>query len=224
MKVLPKLARVYLECSLPRAPIEEDNDEPSAEAVVYSGQNFDHTITVVNNSDIPVRYCGVKIWQPIVQGGPPLICLDDLETHSQEIEGCETTDDLSSFTLEPNGSKELQFHIFGIDPTSTADDLSDEEKVLESVVPLATTHAIPNPDSESNDMDLIPFTGRLLTAEFIVRYHSDITTEDGNSFERKCKLPIAISIIPAVTVSAWHVLPGDSPFSRFVTFLDVSTD
>ncbi|EFO89603.1 hypothetical protein CRE_07318 [Caenorhabditis remanei] len=94
VKVLPKLARVYLECSLPRAPIDEENDEPSAEAVVYSG--------------------------------------------------------------------------------------------------------------------------RLLTAEFIVRYHSDITSEDGHSFERKCKLPIAISIIPAVTVSAWHVLPGDSPFSRYI--------
>uniref|UniRef100_A0A1I7T982 Trafficking protein particle complex subunit 9 n=1 Tax=Caenorhabditis tropicalis TaxID=1561998 RepID=A0A1I7T982_9PELO len=216
VKVLPKLARVYLECSLPRAPIEEENDEPSAEAVVYSGQKFDHTITVVNSSDIPVRYCGVKIWQPVVQGGPPLIRLDDSETHAPELEAFDTADDLSSFILEPNGSKELKFHIFGIDPTSTADDLSDEEKVLESVVPLANTQSIPNPEAEPNDMDLIPFTGRLLTADFIVRYHSDITSDDGHSFERKCKLPIAISIIPAVTVSAWHVLPGDSPFSRYI--------
>ncbi|ULT80832.1 hypothetical protein L3Y34_011012 [Caenorhabditis briggsae] len=214
VKVLPKLARVYLECSLPRAPIDEDNEEPSAEAVVYSGQKFDHTITVVNSSDIPVRYCGVKIWQPIVQGGPPLIRLDDSETHAPEFDGFEISDDLSSFVLEPNGSRELKFHIFGIDPTSTADDLSDEEKVLESVIPLANTSA--NSETESSDMDLIPFTGRLLTAEFIVRYHSDITSDEGHSFERKCKLPIAVSIIPAVTVSAWHVLPGDSPFSRYI--------
>lgn len=218
MKVLPKLAKVYLESSLPRAPIQEENDEPSAEAVVYSGQKFDHTITVVNNSDIPVRYCGVKIWQPVVQGGPPMISLADTETHDPELKGCDTADDLSSFVLEPRGSKELKFHIFGIDPTSTADDLSEEEKVLESVVPLAATQAVLNPDAESHDMDLIPFTGRLLTGEFIVRYHSDITSDKGDSFERKCKLPIAISIIPAVTVSAWHVLPGDSPFSRFVAF------
>uniref|UniRef100_A0A8R1DTS9 Uncharacterized protein n=1 Tax=Caenorhabditis japonica TaxID=281687 RepID=A0A8R1DTS9_CAEJA len=226
VKVLPKLAKIHLECSLPRAPIEDDNDEPSAEAVVYSGQKFDHTITVVNTSDIPVRYCGVKIWQPVVQGGPPLIQLSESESHAPELEDdFNKADDLSSFLLGPNESKELQFHIFGIDPTSTADDLSDEEKVLESVVPIAATHAVPNPDSEAHDMDLIPFTGRLLTGEFIVRYHSDIPSEDANSFERICKLPIAVSIIPAVTVSAWHVLPGDSPFSRYIV-VDVtnSTD
>ncbi|CAI5455505.1 unnamed protein product [Caenorhabditis angaria] len=213
VKVLPKLAKLHLECSLPRAPIDEFSDEPSAEAVVYSGQTFEHTITVVNDSDIDVKYCGVKVWQPTVQGGPALIKLIDVDEH---LEGVDKGEDLSSFKLAANSSRELKFSIFGIDPTSTADDLSDEEKVLESVVPIATTHVNPNPEVEAPDMDSIPYTGRLLTCDFTVRYHSDVESKEDEFYERKSRLPIAISIIPAVTVSAWHVLPGDSPFSRYI--------
>lgn len=40
-------------------------------------------------------------------------------------------------------------------------------------------------------------------------------------YERRCRLPLAVSIIPAVTVSAWHVLPGDGPTSRYV-LIDVT--
>lgn len=44
-------------------------------------------------------------------------------------------------------------------------------------------------------------------------------------YERYGKLSLAICIVPALTVSAWHVLPGDGPFSRYIV-VDVtnSTD
>ncbi|CAD6187523.1 unnamed protein product [Caenorhabditis auriculariae] len=227
VKVVPPLAQVRLECSLPRAPIEEKNSEPSSEATVYSGQRFEHTITIVNDSDVYVRYVGLQVRQPTVAGGPPLISIDE-DSGIENDDVAETTGDLLGCTLGPKSSREIKFQIFGIDPTSTADDLSEEEKVLESVTPLASAAiAATTPETESSaDMDLIPYTGRLLTCDFIVRYQSEVITEDDEQFyERKSSLPIAITIVPAVTVSAWHVLPGDTPFSRYIV-VDVtnSTD
>ncbi|CAB3410328.1 unnamed protein product [Caenorhabditis bovis] len=225
VRVLPKLAEVRMESTLPRAPIGENDDEPSAEARVFSGQRIDHTITIYNDSDIPVKFCEIRFEQPLVQGGPPLISLDSVDLDSNLFIKNDESQDNICFPLAPRESRIVKFHIFGIDPTATAHDLSDNEKVLESVVPLASTQAIPNPDLEPTDMDTIPYTGRLLTCEFAVRYHSDIENVGHEVYERKRTLPIAVAIIPAVTVSAWHVLPGDTPFSRYIV-VDVtnSTD
>ncbi|VBB30057.1 unnamed protein product, partial [Acanthocheilonema viteae] len=42
-------------------------------------------------------------------------------------------------------------------------------------------------------------------------------------YERRCRLPLAVSIVPAVTVAAWHVLPGDGPTTRYVV-VDVTNN
>uniref|UniRef100_A0A915DLN1 Trs120/TRAPPC9 first Ig-like domain-containing protein n=1 Tax=Ditylenchus dipsaci TaxID=166011 RepID=A0A915DLN1_9BILA len=64
--------------------------------------------------------------------------------------------------------------------------------------------------------DLIPYTGRLLSADFVFTYTADATGPNGEQYERVAKLPLAIAIVPAVNVSDWHILSGDSPTSRYV--------
>ncbi|KAK6034345.1 hypothetical protein COOONC_28151 [Cooperia oncophora] len=202
VEVLPSLAVLQLESSLPRAPIEEDLNERSAEITVYSGQLFEHSLTVRNTSStIAIRKVLLQVWQPKVSGGPSMI-----ELSSQ-------TDD-ESFSLAPLEEKEIKFRIFGIDPTATADDEGAEERIVETVLPLASTLAETTPDSEAHD--LIPYTGRLLTCQFLFQYIADVVGPDEKSYERNARLSIAVCVVPAVTVSAWHVLPGDGPFTRYI--------
>ncbi|VDM53436.1 unnamed protein product, partial [Angiostrongylus costaricensis] len=199
VEVLPSLPVLQFESSLPRAPIEEDLNEPSAEITVYSGQVFKHSLTVKNTSStISIKKIRLQLWQPKVSGGPSLIELTN------------QADD-ESFSLAPLEEKDISFQIFGIDPTATADDEGNDDKVLETVLPLAST-AAEAPDTDAHD--LIPYTGRLLSSEFDVHFCST---------EQKCllrcrtgRLSIAVCVVPAVTVSAWHVLPGDGPFTRYI--------
>uniref|UniRef100_A0A7I4YAL2 N-acetyltransferase domain-containing protein n=1 Tax=Haemonchus contortus TaxID=6289 RepID=A0A7I4YAL2_HAECO len=211
VEVLPLLAVLQLESSLPRAPIEEDLNERSAEITVYSGQLFEHSLTVRNTSStIAIRKVLLQVWQPKVSGGPSMIELS-------------SKDDDGSFSLAPLEEKEIKFKIFGIDPTATADDEGSEERIVESVLPLASTLAEMTPDSEAHD--LIPYTGRLLTCQFLFQYIADVTGPNEETYERTARLSIAVCVVPAVTVSAWHVLPGDGPFTRYIV-VDVtnSTD
>ncbi|VDP08147.1 unnamed protein product [Heligmosomoides polygyrus] len=231
VEVLPSLAVLQLESSLPRAPIEEDLHERSAEITVYSGQLFEHSLTVRNSSPtIAMRKVRLQIWQPKVSGGPSMI-----ELSSQA--------DDEEFSLAPLEEKAIKFRIFGIDPTATADDEGSDERIVESVLPLASTMAEMPPDSEAHD--LIPYTGRLLTCQFLFQYVADVlgpneevfggilfsfgslSNDDSSlqSYERSARLSIAVCVVPAVTVSAWHVLPGDGPFTRYIV-VDVtnSTD
>ncbi|KAK6021522.1 hypothetical protein OSTOST_12806, partial [Ostertagia ostertagi] len=153
-------AVLQLESSLPRAPIEEDLNDRSTEITVYSGQLFEHSLTVRNTSaTIAIRKVLLQVWQPKVSGGPSMI-----ELSSQ-------TDD-ESFSLAPLEEKEIKFRIFGIDPTATADDEGSEERIVETVLPLASTMVELPPDSEAHD--LIPYTGRLLTCQFLFQYIADV--------------------------------------------------
>jgi hypothetical protein len=60
-----------------------------------------------------------------------------------------------------------------------------------------------------------------LSAEFTFNYIADLKTENGEEYMRFAKLPLAITIVPAVNVSNWNILAGDSPFTRYIV-VDVS--
>lgn len=55
-------------------------------------------------------------------------------------------------------------------------------------------------DSTRRTHDLIPYTGRLLTATVEFTYIADIPTLDRESYERNERLSLAITIVPALTV------------------------
>uniref|UniRef100_A0A0K0DIU2 Trafficking protein particle complex subunit 11 n=1 Tax=Angiostrongylus cantonensis TaxID=6313 RepID=A0A0K0DIU2_ANGCA len=201
VEVLPSLPVLQFESSLPRAPIEEDLNEPSAEITVYSGQVFEHSLTVKNTSStISIKKVRLQLWQPKVSGGPSLIELTNQPADE-------------SFSLAPLEEKDISFRIFGIDPTATADDEGNDDKVLETALPLASTVA-EAPDTDAHD--LIPYTGRLLSSQFVFQYVADVIGPEEETYERTGRLSIAVCVVPAVTVSAWHVLPGDGPFTRYI--------
>uniref|UniRef100_A0A9J2PDJ2 Trafficking protein particle complex subunit 11 domain-containing protein n=1 Tax=Ascaris lumbricoides TaxID=6252 RepID=A0A9J2PDJ2_ASCLU len=214
VEVLPALPVLELQTSLPRAPISEEDMEPTAETTVYSGQTFEHTISIVNASKtIAIRDMRLEIRQPKVCGGPCLIELVD-DWFKDVIPEDETNESQPSRPLrrlEPLERKHIKFRIFGIDPSATTDDGSRRgpKEVVHEDADLG------EPSTEGTH-DRIPFTGRLLTSEFVFRYTADINGAENEQYERHCRLPLAVSIVPAVTVSAWHVLPGDGPTTRYV--------
>ncbi|TKR82439.1 hypothetical protein L596_016164 [Steinernema carpocapsae] len=237
VEVLPALPVLQLETSMPRAPVTEDEVDPAAETTVYSGQTFYHSVTIVNKSDtIGIEKVKLEIKQPKVFGGPNLIQLvvDDRENLLASNEQPEL-----SIKLAPKEQKEVKFRIFGIDPSATADDdptasstvvpsvNRQSEVTVDSVMSSeADTISAGAPSIGQSHHDLIPYTGRLLTAEFVFTYTADVEgPEKKEKYERSCRLPIAVTIMPAVTVSNWHVLPGDGPATRYVV-VDVtnSTD
>ncbi|KAJ1354946.1 Trafficking protein particle complex subunit 9 [Parelaphostrongylus tenuis] len=113
VEVLPSLPVLQLESSLPRAPIEEDSNEPS----------FEHSLTVKNTSPtIAIKRVRLQLVQPKVSGGPSLIELTN------------QIDD-ESFSLAPLEEKAISFRIFGIDPTATADDDGNDDKIVETLDP-----------------------------------------------------------------------------------------
>ncbi|VDM14342.1 unnamed protein product [Wuchereria bancrofti] len=212
IEILPALPVLELKTSLSRAPISEDDVEPTAEITVYSGQTFEHSVSLVNTSKtITVRHVNLVIRQPKVCGGPCMI----------EIASSEWLDDNDSTAelrrIEPLERKQIKFRIFGIDPSAMAEDGSQKER--DSEAEISTCDA----PSVEETHDRIPFTGRLLTCEFIFYYRADIDGPNGEQYERRCRLPLAVSIVPAVTVAAWHVLPGDGPTTRYVV-VDVTNN
>jgi hypothetical protein len=252
VEVLQELPLLSLESSLQRAPTTEDNSEAVAEITVFSGQTFTHSVFVVNTSEtMTIKSIKLDIRQPTVFG-PPLIELTNMSMKKEE-------GDIKPFArienLKPKERREIQFQIFGIDPSSISDDKSNGEEQRVLIKPAFTTSmdALNETTMSFNDQtplspqrnsivsftddtstlsistqdhhDLIPYTGRLLTADFIFRYVALIEGLDGVQYERTSRLPLAICIVPAVTVSKWHVLPGDSASTRYVV-IDVanSTD
>lgn len=215
VEVLPPLPVLELQTSLPRAPISEEDMEPTAETTVYSGQIFEHTISIVNTSKtIAIRDVQLEINQPKVCGGPNLIQLSD----DWFEDGGKSNENLTRRAtnkrlrrLEPLERKQVKFRIFGIDPSATAEDGSSRD-----IRNFEGTDGISDEPLGENAHDRIPFTGRLLTSEFVFRYRADIDGPDNEQYERRCRLPLAVSILPAVTVAAWHVLPGDGPTTRYV--------
>uniref|UniRef100_A0A1I8AW41 Trafficking protein particle complex subunit 11 domain-containing protein n=1 Tax=Meloidogyne hapla TaxID=6305 RepID=A0A1I8AW41_MELHA len=89
---------------------------------------------------------------------------------------------------------------------------SDDDNISTSSTTDSTHH---------HHYDLIPYTGRLLMAEVAFTYTADLETENSEQYIRFAKLPLAITIVPAVNVSNWQVLAGDGPFSRYVA-IDLS--
>ncbi|CAG9530714.1 unnamed protein product [Cercopithifilaria johnstoni] len=212
IEVLPALPVLELKTSLSRAPISEDDVEPTAEITVYSGQTFEHSVSLVNTSKtITIRDVNLVIRQPKVCGGPCMI----------EIASTEWLEDNGNIVqlrrIEPLERKQIKFRIFGIDPSAMAEDGSQKERDSEAEVSICDA-----PSTEETH-DRIPFTGRLLTCEFIFFYRADIDGPSGEHYERRCRLPLAVSIVPAVTVAAWHVLPGDGPTTRYVV-VDVTNN
>lgn len=154
--------------------------------------------------------------------------------------------------LNPGEKREIQFQIFGIDPTSidgkssgseqrvlikashssgdileedTTDSL-DGNNTRNSVVSFSDDTSNMSVGGMQNDQhDLIPYTGRLLTADFIFRYIADLEGPQGEEYERTSTLPLAVCIIPALTISSYQVLSEDSPWNRYIA-IDVtnSTD
>uniref|UniRef100_A0A914WF28 Trafficking protein particle complex subunit 9 n=1 Tax=Plectus sambesii TaxID=2011161 RepID=A0A914WF28_9BILA len=198
--VVPPLPVLELHTALQRAPVTEDEHYASAETTIYSGQSFDHSIRLINSSrELPISGIDLELVQPKVCGGPALLELMDTSTLKE--------------TLNPGETRELRFRIFGIDPMTNADDNvkegggGDGKRTID------------------HQPEKIPYTGRLLTTEFHFRYRSAVDSTTGHVYERTARLPLAVAIMPAVTVADWHVLPGDGPKTRYVV-LDVtnSTD
>ncbi|VDO37736.1 unnamed protein product, partial [Onchocerca flexuosa] len=212
IEILPALPVLELKTSLSRAPISEDDIEPTAEITVYSGQTFEHSVSLVNTSEtIAIRNVNLVIRQPKVCGGPCMIEIASTEYMKDDNNIIELR------RIEPLERKQIKFRIFGIDPSAMAEDGSQKERNSEIEI-----SAYDAPSTEETH-DRIPFTGRLLTCEFIFHYRADIDGSNGEQYERKCRLPLAVSIVPAVTVAAWHVLPGDGPTTRYVV-VDVTNN
>ncbi|CAD5235267.1 unnamed protein product [Bursaphelenchus xylophilus] len=260
VRVLPHLPRLQVDVDLKRAPILEEM-VGIAEATVFSGQTFFHTIKLRNvDQSIGIRTVRIRIDQPKVYGGPPLLEFVDLEEKNEEKQNNLVILD----GLGPGEERQLNFKIFGIDPSASTsennplnevfvkkgkpqvqlnnnsahnDKQSSEESTKSSPV-LIKQETIEEEDAKEEHKlikepkktksegsvaelnkghhDLIPYIGRLLTAEFIFEYVADIETESGEIFERQETLKLAITIVPAITVSHWQVLAGDSPTNRFV--------
>ncbi|KAK0405748.1 hypothetical protein QR680_018175 [Steinernema hermaphroditum] len=242
VEVLPALPVLQLETSLPRAPVTEDETDPAAETTVYSGQTFYHSVTIVNKSDsIGIEKVKLEVKQPKVFGGPSLI---QLVSDEEDAMVALTEQPEFIVSLTPKERKEVKFRMFGIDPSATADDdqatastvvastARQSEVIVDrelsnrgSIMSDADTASVGTPSIGQAHHDLIPYTGRLLTAEFIFTYTADVEGPEGEKYERTSRLPLAVTIMPAVTVSNWHVLPGDGPATRYVV-VDVtnSTD
>ncbi|CAJ0569421.1 unnamed protein product, partial [Mesorhabditis spiculigera] len=131
---------------------------------------------------------------------------------------------LEAIKLAPEARHPLEFTIFGVDPTATTDD-DKPGNLDESRIPEASARPpSPSPSTMSelsSTGDRIPYTGRLLTAQFIFDYTADVEGSQGEVYSRTATLPLAITVVPAVTVAAWSVLPGDGPFTRYIV-VDVS--
>uniref|UniRef100_A0A0N5AAZ6 Trafficking protein particle complex subunit 9 n=1 Tax=Syphacia muris TaxID=451379 RepID=A0A0N5AAZ6_9BILA len=211
VKVLPPLPILELHTSLPRAPISDSNLEPTAETTVYSGQTFEHEIEIYNSSEnIDIHDVQLEIVQPKVNGGPSLIEVIDVEDSAISKE-CTTSWKVAR-CLKATVAYIVYFfsRIFGIDPAAAAEAASSGEA-------LQTVHTSKNCEEISDGgHDRIPFTGRLLISAFVFRYRADVTRPSCEEYERCSRLPLAVTVMPAVTVAAWHVLPGEGPLTRYV--------
>uniref|UniRef100_A0A914Z9L1 Trafficking protein particle complex subunit 11 n=1 Tax=Panagrolaimus superbus TaxID=310955 RepID=A0A914Z9L1_9BILA len=256
VEVLQELPLLTLESSLQRAPTTEENAEAVAEITVFSGQTFTHSIFVVNTSEsMAIKSVKLDIRQPTVFG-PPLIELTNMSMKKEEgdikpfarIENLKPKErreirfqifgiDPSSISDDKSNGEEQKVLIKPAFTTSM-DALNETTMSFNDQTPPSQRNSVVSFTDDTLNIsnlsistqdhhDLIPYTGRLLTADFIFRYVAGIEGLDGvqKLYERTSRLPLAICIVPAVTVSKWHVLPGDSASTRYVV-IDVanSTD
>uniref|UniRef100_A0A914GWE5 Trafficking protein particle complex subunit 9 n=1 Tax=Globodera rostochiensis TaxID=31243 RepID=A0A914GWE5_GLORO len=277
VRVLPSLPSLRVDSSLKRSPTLSDNPNDSiAEVCVFSGQSYDHTITLSNSSSsLGIKHVTIKIQQPQTCGGPNLIQI--VAGNCDFANDPSTSADYQINGLKAGERKRVNIRIFGIDPTSTAfsdshlgrpggnpaqigqehrvfvrrptsDSSSTATIVPDCVVPEAFSAPTMSssegrkhrqPSAEASPLlerensteehltgrhDLMPYVGRLLSAEFSFTYSADLqTSPTEEEFVRFAKLPMAVTIVPAVNVSSWCVLAGDSPFSRLVV-VDVANE
>ncbi|KAI6190790.1 hypothetical protein M3Y97_00156900 [Aphelenchoides bicaudatus] len=100
------------------------------------------------------------------------------------------------------------------DPEEDQQLLERKDSVLSA--PAGVGRSTRRTPSSTRTHDLIPYTGRLLTATVEFIYIADIQTENGESYERSERLSLAISIVPALTIIDWQIIAGDSSSTRFV--------
>ncbi|GMT33613.1 hypothetical protein PFISCL1PPCAC_24910 [Pristionchus fissidentatus] len=249
IQILPALPLMTFDTTLPRAPITDtsENDESVAELRVYSGQTFDHILTVLNSSKtMAIKNVRLAVQQPKVAGGPSMIEVLREEKEEGEEEGNEKekeegevklrgafkkSDDI--FSVSPLESRRIRMKIFGIDPTTTTDDgegggggggggggeASARASQVLSGSSLTSNGVIEG--GGGGQHDLIPYTGRLLVAQLVFTYEADLIGPQGECYSRRGCFRLLISIVPALSVSSWSVLPGDGPFSRYIV-VDVS--
>ncbi|VBB33957.1 unnamed protein product, partial [Acanthocheilonema viteae] len=123
IEVLPALPVLELKTSLSRAPISEDDVEPTAEITVYSGQTFEHSVSLVNTSEtITIRNVNLVVRQPKVCGGPCMIEIANTEWLEDNVNSIQLK------RIEPLERKQIKFRIFGIDPSAMAEDDSQKER------------------------------------------------------------------------------------------------
>ncbi|GMT03118.1 hypothetical protein PENTCL1PPCAC_25292, partial [Pristionchus entomophagus] len=263
VQILPALPLMTFDTTLPRAPINDEAAEQHtvAELRVYSGQTFDHALTVLNSSQsMTIRNVRLAVQQPKVAGGPSLIEVLREEEEEDEEKGEEQRlrSDVDSvrlrgredveerpFHLAPLESRRIRLKIFGIDPTTTTDDgeaggagvggmegsarqsrasgldWPTAQQQQQQMAQAAAAAAGSDEAGGGAQHDLIPYTGRLLEAQLLFTYEADLEGPLGEHYSRRGCFRLLVSIVPALSVSSWSVLPGDGPFSRYIV-VDVS--
>uniref|UniRef100_A0AC35TQU1 Peptidylprolyl isomerase n=1 Tax=Rhabditophanes sp. KR3021 TaxID=114890 RepID=A0AC35TQU1_9BILA len=221
VRVLPKLPTLQVETTLERQMLNSGRHfEMVTEVNLFSGQTFNHTISITNKDDkIDMKNVRVKINQPKISGGPSLIAIGN--------------ENAPASVLKPGQTRDITLSIYGIDP-ATAPNENIEEFPASAMISKHVPEKQESIDMGSiksgvsnsiNDMetiaDLIPYTGRLLKAEIEIVYAADIPNEGNETYERTFSIGIIIKIVPAITVSNWHVLSGESAETRYIV-LDVN--
>ncbi|CAJ0960866.1 unnamed protein product, partial [Mesorhabditis belari] len=197
----------------------------AAQGKNYHSLGFQHSLALINSSDkLGICDVRVQITQPKVNGGPSLIKLaNEFDTTNDSL--CTPTLESEGFTLAPGEQKPIEFTMFGVDPTATTDDEKsqslDETRMSDFRPPSPTPSIVSEMSSATFIGDRIPYTGRLLTAQFVFDYTATLEGPSGEHYKRTARLPIAITVVPAITVAAWSILPGDGPFTRYIV-VDVS--
>uniref|UniRef100_A0A183CE70 Trafficking protein particle complex subunit 9 n=1 Tax=Globodera pallida TaxID=36090 RepID=A0A183CE70_GLOPA len=239
----------------PFTAISSDNPNDSiAEVCVFSGQSYDHTITLSNlSSSLGIKHVTIKIQQPQTCGGPNLI---------QIVAGnCDFANDSStSADYQINGLKagerkkilpRQRFLTVISDAREGIRLKLDKNIVFLSVVQLPTRPRPPQsfrialcrmlfllrqcpPQREENSGSRLQrplhfwrekTQQKNIQQDAMTLCHTaDLqTSPTEEEFVRFAKLPMAVTIVPAVNVSSWCVLAGDSPFSRLVV-VDVANE
>uniref|UniRef100_A0A0K0FIK1 Trafficking protein particle complex subunit 9 (inferred by orthology to a human protein) n=1 Tax=Strongyloides venezuelensis TaxID=75913 RepID=A0A0K0FIK1_STRVS len=216
IRVLPKLPMIEVDTTLEKESLNEGSHYET-EVSLFSGQSFDHTITITNKSeDISIKNIRIKIQQPKISGGPQLISI---------VESC-----TKDFILLPKESKDIKITIYGIDPTTAPESngetfpasslfskhIPDNISILSS-----TSNLLLSELEEQTSHDLIPYTGRLLNATIKITYAADLENENNEIYERSYSMGVTIKIVPAITISNWHVLSGEDASTRYIV-LDVN--
>nr|CAD2202819.1 unnamed protein product [Meloidogyne enterolobii] len=98
-------------------------------------------------------------------------------------------------------NKQKQKIIHSTASTPLLKQTSDDDNIsCTSTTTTGSATTISSPQQQQHHYDLIPYTGRLLMAELAFTYTADLETENQEEYIRFAKLPLAITIVPAVCV------------------------